>query len=82
MEAIRFIFDLAKQVYGPNSMKIMLVDEKRSDNQVRGPMNINIADSLFTFIMVWDPFYRFFLFFELFIWNRPEQNSNHKLFYQ
>eukprot|EP00029_Vermamoeba_vermiformis_P000306 TRINITY_DN10344_c0_g1_i1.p1 TRINITY_DN10344_c0_g1~~TRINITY_DN10344_c0_g1_i1.p1 ORF type:complete len:230 (-),score=8.91 TRINITY_DN10344_c0_g1_i1:37-726(-) len=51
MEAIRFIFDLAKQVYGPNSMKIMLVDEKRSDNQVRGPMNINIADSLFTFIM-------------------------------
>lgn len=51
MEAIRFIFEIAKQVYGPNSMKIMLVDERKTANQAHGPMNINIADSLFTFLM-------------------------------
>lgn len=52
MEAIRFIFEIAKQVYGPNSMKIMLVDEKKANNQAHG--RINIADSLFTFLMVRD----------------------------
>ena len=52
MESIRFIFEIAKQVYGPNSMKIMLVDERKTANQAHGPMNINIADSLLTFLMV------------------------------
>ncbi len=52
MEAIRFIFDIAKQVYGPNAMKIMLVDEIRSHPKAYGPMNINIADSVYTFLVV------------------------------
>ena len=53
MEAIRFIFDIAKQVYGPNAMKITLVDETRSHHKAHGPMNITIADSIYNFLMVW-----------------------------